>query len=126
MQPGRSAVVAGAGLVGSLAAIYLRRHGGRVVLVERLPDMRREQVVAGRSINLAISERGLNALRRVGLEGEARAHAIPMRGRVMHSVRGELSFHPYGKDDSQHINSLSRGVLNEILMTAAEREGVEI
>ncbi len=117
----------GSGLVGSLLAIFLARRGLQVSLLERLPDMRKEAIPAGRSINLAISARGLNALRKVGLEIVALRHAIPMRGRMMHSLKGELSFQAYGKDESQHINSISRGLLNRMLMDAAEGTGrVEI
>ncbi|NOK31595.1 FAD-dependent monooxygenase [Corallococcus exercitus] len=115
--------VVGAGLVGSLLALYLARRGHTVEVLERRADMRRETLDAGRSINLAISTRGLHALRQVGLEEEALKHAIPMRGRVIHPVKGELAFQPYGKDDSQHINSLSRGWLNKFLMTQAEATG---
>ncbi|RYZ40930.1 MAG: FAD-dependent monooxygenase, partial [Myxococcaceae bacterium] len=115
--------VVGAGLVGSLLSLYLARRGHTVEVLERRPDMRREALDAGRSINLAISTRGLHALRQVGLEQEALKHAIPMRGRVIHPVQGELAYQPYGKDDSQHINSLSRGWLNRFLMTQAEATG---
>jgi kynurenine 3-monooxygenase len=115
--------VVGAGLVGSLLSIYLARRGFQVEVLERRPDMRREAIGAGRSINLAISTRGLYALRRLGLEEEALRHAIPMRGRMIHPVRGELAFQAYGKDASQHINSLSRGWLNKYLMTHAEETG---
>jgi len=119
--------IVGSGLVGSLLAIFLARRGLHVTVLERLPDMRREAIPAGRSINLAISARGLHALRKVGLEITALRHAIPMRGRMMHSPKGELSFQAYGKDESQHINSLSRGLLNQMLMDAAEGTGrVEI
>ncbi|MCE9672209.1 FAD-dependent monooxygenase [Myxococcus stipitatus] len=115
--------VVGAGLVGSLVAVYLAKRGHDVEVLERRPDMRREVVDAGRSINLAISTRGLHALRQVGLEDEALRHAIPMRGRMIHPPQGALVFQPYGKDDSQHINSLSRAWLNQFLMTAAEATG---
>jgi kynurenine 3-monooxygenase len=115
--------VVGAGLVGSLLAMYLARRGFQVDVLERRPDMRRETVDAGRSINLAISTRGLHALRQVGLEEEALRHAIPMRGRMIHAVSGELAFQAYGKDASQHINSLSRAWLNKYLMTHAEGTG---
>jgi len=118
-----SILICGAGLVGSLEAIFLARRGFDVSLHERLPDMRRERIAAGRSINLAISARGLHALAQVGLEAEALAHAIPMRGRTMHARDGGLSFQAYGKDDSQHINSISRAWLNQLLMTAAEATG---
>ncbi|MFP2925612.1 FAD-dependent oxidoreductase [Pyxidicoccus sp. 3LG] len=115
--------VVGAGLVGSLLAMYLARRGHSVEVLERRPDMRREVIDAGRSINLAISTRGLHALRKVGLEAEALKHAIPMRGRMIHPPKGELVYQPYGKDDSQHINSISRAWLNKFLMTEAERTG---
>jgi kynurenine 3-monooxygenase len=115
--------VVGAGLVGSLLSLYLAKRGHTVEVLERRADMRRETLDAGRSINLAISTRGLHALRQVGLEEEALKHAIPMRGRVIHPVKGELAYQPYGKDDSQHINSLSRGWLNQFLMTRAEETG---
>lgn len=118
-----SITVAGAGLVGSLLAVFLARRGFQVEVLERRADMRRETVDAGRSINLAISTRGLHALRQVGLEQEARKHAIPMRGRMIHPVSGALALQPYGKDDSQHINSISRAWLNQYLMTHAEAAG---
>ncbi|MDY7228969.1 FAD-dependent oxidoreductase [Hyalangium rubrum] len=118
-----SITVAGAGLVGSLLSLFLARRGFQVEVFERRPDMRRETVDAGRSINLAISARGLHALRQVGLEEEARRHAIPMRGRMIHPVSGALALQPYGKDDSQHINSISRAWLNKYLMTHAEETG---
>lgn len=119
----QSVTLAGAGLVGSLMSVFLARRGFQVEVLERRPDMRRETVEAGRSINLAISTRGLYALRQVGLEEEARRHAIPMRGRMIHPLSGELTLQPYGKDDSQHINSISRAWLNQYLMTHAERTG---
>jgi kynurenine 3-monooxygenase len=115
--------LAGAGLVGSLMALFLARRGFQVDVLERRPDMRRETVEAGRSINLAISARGLYGLRQVGLEEEALRHAIPMRGRMIHPLAGELALQPYGEDESQHINSISRAWLNQYLMTHAERTG---
>jgi kynurenine 3-monooxygenase len=118
-----SVTLVGAGLVGSLLAMFLARRGFQVEVLERRPDMRREVVDAGRSINLAISTRGLHALRQVGLEQEALRHAIPMRGRMIHPLTGGLTLQPYGKDDSQHINSISRAWLNKYLMTHAEGTG---
>jgi kynurenine 3-monooxygenase len=117
------AAVVGAGLVGSLLSIFLARHGHRLTVYERRGDMRRESITAGRSINLAISTRGLHALKLVGLEDEVLKRATPMRGRMMHSPTGELTFQRYGRDDSEYINSISRGDLNKILMTAAESTG---
>ena len=119
----RPITLVGAGLVGSLLAIYLARRGCRVTILERRPDMRVETLSAGRSINLALSARGLDALRRVGLEDEALRHAVPMRGRMIHAASGELALQAYGKDDSQCINSISRAWLNRALMSAAEATG---
>ncbi|HEY1906423.1 MAG TPA: NAD(P)/FAD-dependent oxidoreductase [Myxococcaceae bacterium] len=116
-------VLAGAGLVGSLLAVFLARRGRAVEVFERRPDMRRTQISAGRSINLAISVRGLHALAQVGLEEEALAHAIPMPGRMIHARDGSLAFQAYGKDDSQCIHSISRGLLNRMLLDAAEETG---
>jgi kynurenine 3-monooxygenase len=113
----------GSGLVGSLLALFLARRGAAVRVLERRPDLRKERIRAGRSINLAISVRGLHALSRVGLEKRALAHAIPMRGRVIHPVDGPLAFQAYGKDDSQCIHSISRGWLNGMLMSEAEATG---
>ena len=118
--------VVGAGLVGSLWAIYLARRGYRVEVFERRPDLRRETISAGRSINLAISLRGLHALSKLGLEEEALRAAIPMYGRMVHVPGAEPALQPYGKDRSEHINSISRGWLNGFLMDRAEKEGVRI
>jgi kynurenine 3-monooxygenase len=116
--------VIGAGLVGSLLSIFLARRGFSVRLLERRPDMRKEQISAGRSINLAISERGINALRRLGLADEILAKAIPMKGRIMHGPTGDLTFQPYGTSESEYINSISRATLNKALMTHAEKTGM--
>ena len=83
-------------------------------------------VSAGRSINLAISTRGIHALREAGLWDSMRSIIVPMRGRMMHSVAGELTFQPYGKDETEVINSISRADLNAALMDAAEAQGVAI
>src|ERR1043165_5784066 len=116
-------VIVGAGLVGALLAIFLARRGFRVDLYERRPDMRKESISAGRSINLAVSTRGLYALRQVALEDEILKQAIPMRGRMIHSLTGDLNFQPYGKDDTEYINSISRAGLNKTLLTMAEETG---
>src|SRR5437763_9529746 len=116
----------GAGLNGSLLGLELVRRGFRVETYERRPDMRRVKISAGRSINLALSTRGIHALRAAGVWGEMQKIIIPMRGRMMHSVAGELSFMPYGKDATEVINSISRAELNIALMNAAESRGVDI
>ena len=116
----------GSGLTGPLLAMELLRRGFEVELYERRPDMRRVQISAGRSINLAISTRGIHALREAGLWEKMQSIVVQMKGRMMHSVAGELTFQPYGKDASEVINSISRAELNVALMNAAEAEGVHI
>ncbi len=116
----------GSGLTGPLLAISLVKRGFAVRLYERRPDMRRVRISAGRSINLALSTRGIHALREAGLWQAVEPIIIPMRGRMMHSVAGELTFMPYGKDETEVINSISRGDLSIALMNAAEQNGVTI
>jgi kynurenine 3-monooxygenase len=113
--------IVGAGLAGTLLACYLGRAGRRVDLYEKRPDPRLGAPERGRSINLALSTRGLHALREVGLDGEVTAGAIPMRGRMIHHPDGTLAFQPYGKDDSEVLHSVSRGGLNRLLVEAAAR-----
>lgn len=115
----------GAGLVGSLMAIYLRKRGYKVAIYERRADMRRSKVVAGRSINLALSNRGWKPLAEVGLEAAINEMIIPMNGRMMHDANGNLTFQPYGKE-GQAINSISRGGLNQLLIERAEAIGVTV
>ncbi len=117
--------VIGSGLVGSLLSIYLAKRGHAVSTFERRPDMRTQKIVAGRSINLALSDRGWRALEAVGISEDIRAISIPMKGRMIHAVNGDLNFQSYGKED-QAIYSVSRGVLNCKLMDLAEKHGVEI
>ncbi len=122
----RDMVILGAGLAGSLAAIYLARRGYRVRVFERRGDLRREQVSGGRSINLALANRGIRALARVGLEDDVRKLIITMRGRMLHEPGKEPVLQPYGKDESEVIYSISREGLTALLMDRAEAEGVEI
>lgn len=117
--------IVGAGLVGSLLGIYLARRGYNVKIYERRPDMRKEKISAGRSINLALSDRGIKALEEVGIMDEIRKIAIPMHGRYIHNMDGTTAFQPYGKE-GQFINSVSRGTLNCKLMDLAEQHGIEI
>lgn len=114
----------GAGLNGPLLAIGLIRRGFHVEIFERRPDMRRVRISAGRSINLAISTRGIYALSQIGLWRGMQSIIIPMKGRMMHSLNSELTFQPYGQNDTEVINSISRADLNIALMNAAEAEGV--
>ncbi|MEU4724392.1 NAD(P)/FAD-dependent oxidoreductase [Nonomuraea dietziae] len=112
--------IVGAGLVGCLLACYLSRRGHEVTLYERRPDPRTAGAERGRSINLAISERGIDALRRLGLAEEVLAEALPMPGRMMHATDGALTFQSYSADGSHAINSIGRAALNRKLLDAAE------
>jgi kynurenine 3-monooxygenase len=116
----------GAGLTGPLLAVSLAQRGFPVQIFERRPDMRLIRSSAGRSINLAVSTRGIHALREAGLWDQMSRIIIPMKGRMMHSLAGELTFQPYGKNDTEVINSISRADLNVALMNAAEAQGVTI
>lgn len=116
----------GAGLNGPLLALGLVKRGFNVDIYERRPDMRRVRMSAGRSINLALSTRGIHALNEAGLWNEMRKIVIPMKGRMMHSATSELTFQPYGKDETEVIHSISRAELNIALMNAAEEQGVKI
>lgn len=127
----KNITIIGAGLVGSLLAIYCARRGMKVQMFERRPDPREKLklgvVGEGRSINLAISRRGIDALARLGLEKDVLREAIPMPGRMMHSPNGELTYQAYGQTESDCINSISRGWLNCYLLDqAAAMPGVEI
>jgi kynurenine 3-monooxygenase len=117
--------IIGAGLVGSLLSIYLSKRGYKLKVFERRADMRKEKISAGRSINLALSDRGIKALEEVGIMDEIRKICIPMHGRYIHNADGSTAFQPYGKE-GQFINSVSRGELNKKLMDLAERQGAEI
>jgi kynurenine 3-monooxygenase len=121
----QSIAVVGAGLVGTLISIYLKRRGYAVSLFERRGDMRKQEVGAGRSINLALSNRGIKALNEVSLADAIRANAIPMHGRMVHALDGQHNLFPYGKE-GQFINSISRSGLNMVLLDEAEKLGVEI
>jgi kynurenine 3-monooxygenase len=116
----------GAGLTGPLLAVSLAQRGFPVQIFERRPDMRLIRSSAGRSINLAVSTRGIHALREAGLWDQMSRIIIPMKGRMMHSLAGELTFQPYGKNDAEVINSISRADLNVALLNAAEAQGVTI
>lgn len=117
----RGIALIGGGLGGSLLAVYLGRAGFSVDLYERRADPASGNMVGGRSINLAISVRGIHALEELGLAEEIMKLAIPMRGRMIHAVDGSLHFQPYDKDPSRHINSISRAGLNGALIEAARK-----
>ncbi len=113
--------IVGAGLAGTLLACALGRAGRRVALYERRPDPRAAGQEAGRSINLALSVRGLHALREVGLAEEVIKCGVLMRGRMIHARDGSLAFQRYGKDDTEALHSVSRAGLNRTLVEAAGR-----
>ncbi len=121
----KQCVVAGAGLVGSLWAIYLSRMGHDVVVLEKRPDMRKVTLDGGRSINLIVTSRGIKALRDLNLWEEVKRITVPVFGRMMHSLDAELTYQPYGTG-SECNYSVSRSELNSKLMDLAEREGVRI
>lgn len=114
--------IIGSGLVGSLLAIYLRKHGHNITVFDRRPDIRKIKF-SGRSINLAMSNRGWSALREVGVEDQIKKIAIPLNKRAMHVIGKPLYFQDYGKEN-EAIWSISRGVLNRKMIDLAEQAGV--
>jgi kynurenine 3-monooxygenase len=114
-------IIIGAGLAGSLLAIYLAKRGIKVDVYEARGDMRTEDVSAGRSINLALSDRGIAALREVGMDEYMLAEAVPMYGRMIHSESGTTKLLPYSGRQDEYINSVSRAGLNIALMNEAEK-----
>ena len=114
-------VLIGSGLAGGLLAAYLGRRGYDVDLYERRADPREGNLVGGRSINLALSTRGIHALEQIEIADEVLKHAIPMRGRMIHEKSGALHFAPYDVDPNKHINSIGRAALNTTVIEAAQR-----
>ncbi len=127
MNKKENILIIGAGLCGSLLALRLAQRGYKVEVYESRPDLRTTDISAGRSINLALSDRGFKALRLVGVEEKARAICIPMYGRLMHDTKGNTFSSNYSGREGEYINSISRGDLNGILLTEAEKhENVNI
>jgi kynurenine 3-monooxygenase len=114
-------VLIGSGLAGGLLAAYFGRRGNDVDLYERRGDPREGSMLEGRSINLALSTRGIHALEQIGIADEVLRHAIPMRGRMIHDKSGELHFSPYDVDPKNCINSIGRAALNTTVIEAAQR-----
>src|SRR6059058_1244420 len=114
-------VLIGSGLAGGLMAAYLGRRGYEVELYERRGDPREGNIVGGRSINLALSTRGIYALEQLGIADDVLRHAIPMRGRMIHDKSGTLHFSPYDRDPNKFINSIGRAALNTTVIEAAQR-----
>lgn len=117
--------IVGAGLVGSLLSIFLKRRGYDVVVNEKRKDPRTQAHTEGRSINLVLAHRGLAALEKLGLREEMLQFCVPLKGRMVHYIDGHTHFQPYGKE-GEAINSISRKLLNEKLLDVAEKTGVEI
>ena len=115
--------IIGSGLTGPLLAIMLTQRGFTVDLYEKCPDLRKADISAGRSINLALSNRGISALKFAGVFDEVAPKLIPMKGRMVHLSDGNTDFQPYSINAEEYINSVSRSELNKILMTSAEKTG---
>ena len=113
-------IIIGAGLAGSLLSIYLAKRGIETEVYEARGDMRLEEMSAGRSINLALSDRGIAALREVGMDEYMLKEAVPMHGRMLHSVDGATKLLPYSGRTGEYINSVSRGGLNIALINEAD------
>jgi kynurenine 3-monooxygenase len=114
-------LIVGAGLCGSMLALRMAQRGYQVVVYESRSDLRKSDISAGRSINLALSNRGLKALRMAGIEEKARELCIPMKGRLMHDVASNTFESNYSGREGEFINSISRGDLNGLLLTEAEK-----
>ncbi len=113
-------IIIGAGLAGSLLGLRLAQRGLEVELYERRPDMRKRTISAGRSINLALSDRGIKALKMVGMGDDLLNIAVPMHGRMIHPLQGEPILAQYSGREGEYINSISRGDLNIALLNKAE------
>jgi kynurenine 3-monooxygenase len=127
MGPSNSSVtIVGAGLTGPLLALMLARRGFQVTLYERRPDPRGGDAEAGRSINLALAARGIRPLERCGVLAQVTPILVPMRGRLLHELSGATQLQPYGQRAGEVIHSVGRSALNQVLVEAAERAGVEL
>lgn len=122
----KRAVVVGAGPIGCVLSVLLAKRGHEVTLFEKRSDMRKAEEDSGRSINLVLTRRGLRALEMIGMLERVLELTVPVLGRMMHSVEGELTYQPYGKDDSECNYAVPRGDLNAFLLQTAQDNGVEI
>ena len=120
MKTEENILIIGAGLCGSLLALRLGQRGYNVRVMERRSDLRKEDISAGRSINLALSNRGIKALKMVGLENKVKSLCIPMHGRMLHDKRGNTKLSKYSGRDGEYINSISRELLTALLIDKAE------
>jgi kynurenine 3-monooxygenase len=117
----QKAIIIGAGLAGSLLSIYLAKKGIEADVYESRGDLRKIEAAAGRSINLALSDRGIAALREVGMDKYTLAEAVPMYGRMIHAIDGQTKHLPYSGRSGEYINSVSRAGLNSALIEEAEK-----
>ena len=120
MPKQESVLIIGAGLCGSLLALRLGQRGFKVHVVEMRPDLRTVDISAGRSINLAFSNRGLKAIKLVGLESKVKSLCIPMHGRMVHDSDGNTFISNYSGREDESINSISRELLTALLLDEAE------
>lgn len=121
MNNNQNILIIGAGLCGSLLALRLGQRGFNVTVYEMRQDLRETDISAGRSINLAFSDRGNKAMKLVGIEDKVKALCIPMNGRMLHDKEGNTFLSNYSGRDHEYINSISRGELNGLLLTEAEK-----
>lgn len=117
----QNVLIIGAGLCGALLALRLAQRGYNVTVYEMRPDLRKVEIAAGRSINLAFSDRGNKAMKLVGIEDKVKALCIPMNGRMLHDRNGETMMSNYSGRNHEYINSISRGGLNALLLDEAEK-----
>ena len=121
MNKQQNILIIGAGLCGSLLALRLGQRGYNVTVIEMRPDLRKVNISAGRSINLAFSDRGNKAMKLVGIEDKVKTLCIPMNGRMLHDIEGNTILAPYSGREHEFINSISRGELNALLLDEAEK-----
>lgn len=117
----KNITVIGAGLAGALCALYLARRGYEIDLFESRPDVRKSPVDYGRSINLALSCRGITGLKAMGLMEDVKKIMVPMRARAIHELDGSIGYQPFGRNEQEHINAISRTDLNVLLLNKAEQ-----
>ena len=121
MNKQQNILIIGAGLCGSLLALRLGQRNYNVTVMEMRPDLRKVDISAGRSINLAFSDRGIKAMQMVGLKEKVMELCIPMNGRMLHDREGNTMLSNYSGRDHEYINSISRADLNSLLLTEAEK-----
>ena len=121
MNKKENILIIGAGLCGSLLALRMGQRGYNVTVYEMRPDLRKVDISAGRSINLAFSDRGIKAMNLVDIKDKVMPLCIPMNGRMLHDIEGNTTLAPYSGRDHEYINSISRGGLNALLLDEAEK-----